>query len=60
MDGVTPDLTPADSRAYYISYAFLESCRGQCLSLLGDAADAGKRRVGRLRRSSRPVPAISR
>lgn len=40
MEGVNPDLSPADSRAYYVSYAFLESYRGQCLSLLGDAAEA--------------------
>lgn len=40
VDGVAEDLSPADSRAYYVSYAFLESYRGQCLSLLGDAADA--------------------
>uniref|UniRef100_UPI002454090A hypothetical protein n=1 Tax=Nocardia asiatica TaxID=209252 RepID=UPI002454090A len=40
MEDVAPELTPADSRAYYVSAAFLESYRGQCLSLLGDAAEA--------------------
>ncbi|MGV9540953.1 hypothetical protein ACWDSF_06470 [Nocardia beijingensis] len=40
MENVAPELTPADSRAYYVSEAFLESYRGQCLSLLGDAAEA--------------------
>lgn len=40
MDNVTADLSPADSRAYYVSQAFLESYRGQCLSLLGDSAEA--------------------
>jgi tetratricopeptide (TPR) repeat protein len=40
MDNVADDLTPADSRAYYVSQAFLESYRGQCLSLLGDAVEA--------------------
>jgi tetratricopeptide (TPR) repeat protein len=40
MENVADDLTPADSRAYYVSQAFLESYRGQCLSLLGDAAEA--------------------
>lgn len=40
MDGVAPILSPSDSRAYYVSEAFLESYRGQCFSLLGDAAEA--------------------
>jgi transcriptional regulator with XRE-family HTH domain len=40
MENVAPELTPADSRAYYVSEAFLESYRGQCLSLLGDSAEA--------------------
>ncbi|MEV4127175.1 helix-turn-helix transcriptional regulator [Nocardia sp. NPDC049707] len=40
MDGVAVELSPADSRAYYVSQPFLESYRGQCFSLLGDAAEA--------------------
>jgi tetratricopeptide (TPR) repeat protein len=40
MEDVAPVLAPADSRAYYVSDAFLESYRGQCFSLLGDVTEA--------------------
>ncbi|WP_345498720.1 hypothetical protein [Nocardia callitridis] len=40
MDGLPTGLTPAESRAYFVSDPFLESYRGQCFSLLGDGVQA--------------------